>query len=127
MNPFSSRSAEGSPSVQGTDKNTTRPFVAGLLAAAAILGLSSPAWAHNPVCYCDAVGETQIQCMGGFSDGSDAPGVPIEVISYDEQVLISGVLDGDSTFIFDRPEGEFYVLFDAGPGHTVEIDYTEIQ
>ncbi|MDP3368191.1 MAG: hypothetical protein Q8S49_19430, partial [Pseudomonas sp.] len=27
---------------------------------------------------------------------------------------------------FKRPDGEFYVLFDAGPGHVVEIDHTEI-
>jgi hypothetical protein len=31
-----------------------------------------------------------------------------------------------STLTFKRPDGEFYVLFDAGPGHVVEVDYADI-
>lgn len=94
-----------------------------LLGASALCGV---AMAHNPVCECEAQGEEQIVCVGGFSDGSGAPGVTLDVIGYDEQILVAGKLDDDSRLSFKRPDGEFYVLFDAGPGHVVEIDHTDI-
>lgn len=50
----------------------------------------------------------------------------LDVIGYDEQVLVGGKLGDDSTLTFKRPDGEFYVLFDAGPGHVVEVDYADI-
>jgi len=86
----------------------------------------TPAWAHNPVASCQAVGEDKVRCKGGFSDGSAAPGVTLDVISYDEKVLLPGKLAQDSTLEFKKPEQEFYILFDAGPGHVVEIDQSEI-
>jgi hypothetical protein len=49
------------------------------------------------------------------------------VIGYDEEILVAGKLDGDSRLSFKRPDGEFYVLFDAGPGHVVEIDHADIE
>ena len=33
----------------------------------------------------------------------------------------------DSTVSFKRPEGEFYMLFDAGPGQSFDVDYKDIQ
>ncbi|HBZ95622.1 MULTISPECIES: hypothetical protein [unclassified Pseudomonas] len=87
----------------------------------------SLALAHNPVCQCEPQGDEEIVCVGGFSDGSGAPGVTLDVISYDEEILVAGKLDGDSSLSFKRPEGEFYVLFDAGPGHVVEIDHMDIE
>lgn len=85
-----------------------------------------PALAHNPMCDCVSVADDQITCTGGFSDGSGAPGVTLDVIGYDEQVLVGGKLGDDSTLTFKRPDGEFYVLFDAGPGHVVEVDHADI-
>ena len=82
--------------------------------------------AHNPICQCESQGE-EVLCTGGFSDGSGAPGVTLDVIGYDEEILVAGKLDMDSRLRFRRPDGEFYVLFDAGPGHVVEIDHTEIE
>ncbi|MGG2396074.1 hypothetical protein ACJRW5_03875 [Pseudomonas sp. SH1-B] len=87
----------------------------------------SLALAHNPVCQCEPQGDEEIVCVGGFSDGSGAPGVTLDVISYDEEILVAGKLDGDSSLSFKRPDGEFYVLFDAGPGHVVEIDHMDIE
>lgn len=87
---------------------------------------SGPALAHNPMCECEPVGSDQIKCTGGFSDGSGAPGVTLDVIGYDEQALVASKLGEDSTLTFKRPTGEFYVLFDAGPGHVVEIDHADI-
>ncbi len=91
-----------------------------------LLGLAGPAMAHNPMCQCEPIEGEQIKCTGGFSDGSGAPGVTLDVIGYDETVLVPGKLGDDSTLTFKRPAGEFYVLFDAGPGHVVEIDYADI-
>lgn len=90
-------------------------------------GLSPVAMAHNPICECEPAEGEEIVCTGGFSDGSGAPGVTLDVISYEEEVLVPGKLGEDSKLRFKRPNGEFYVLFDAGPGHVVEIDHTEIE
>ncbi|WP_409312201.1 hypothetical protein [Pseudomonas putida] len=98
-------------------RTLTLPFL--ILAA-------SPALAHNPMCECEELANGQVKCTGGFSDGSGAPGVTLDVIGYDEQVLVGGKLGDDSTLTFKRPDGEFYVLFDAGPGHVVEVDYADI-
>ena len=101
-----------------------RVMAAGFLA---LLGFSGQTLAHNPMCECKSLGDDQIRCTGGFSDGSGAPGVTLDVIGYDETILVPGKLGSDSTLTFKRPEGEFYVLFDAGPGHIVEIDQADIE
>ncbi len=66
-----------------------------------------------------------IYCQAGFSDGSSARDLPFEVISYEDQLLMSGQAS-DSGFSFSRPQTEFYILLDAGPGHVVELDMQEI-
>lgn len=98
----------------------------GALALPLLLSVALPALAHNPMCECSESGTGQITCKGGFSDGSGAPGVTLDVIGYDEQVLLASKLGNDSTLTFKRPDGEFYVLFDAGPGHVVEVDHADI-
>jgi hypothetical protein len=90
-------------------------------------GLSTVALAHNPMCECKEIDNGQIRCTGGFSDGSGAPGVTLDVIGYDETILVPGKLGSDSTLTFKKPGAEFYVLFDAGPGHVVEIDQADIE
>ncbi|MGE8187086.1 hypothetical protein [Pseudomonas sp. NPDC086278] len=104
---------------------TFRPLNALLLVLGA--GFSASALAHNPMCECKAIDAEQIQCTGGFSDGSGAPGVTLDVIGYDETILVPGKLGTDSKMTFKKPGAEFYVLFDAGPGHVVEIDQADIQ
>ncbi len=99
----------------------TRPWRLPL--AALLLGLSGAALAHNPICECEEVQAGEIRCKGGFSDGSGAPGVTLDVIGYDEQILVPGKLGADSTLTFKRPDGEFYVLFDAGPHTAISYGY----
>ena len=109
---------------------TRSPLHTRLIASAALLlsaGFSASALAHNPMCECKAVDDEQIKCTGGFSDGSGAPGVTLDVIGYDETILVPGKLGDDSTLTFKKPGSEFYVLFDAGPGHVVEIDQADIE
>jgi len=105
--------------------NAFRPLCAALLVLCT--GFSASAMAHNPMCECKAIDAEQIKCTGGFSDGSSAPGVTLDVIGYDETILLPGKLGADSTLIFKKPAAEFYVLFDAGPGHVVEIDQADIE
>jgi len=95
-------------------------------ATALLLCAAGVAQAHNPMADCKSVEGENIQCTGGFSDGSGAPGVTLDVISYDEEILVPGKLDENSRITFARPDKDFYVLFDAGPGHVVEIDQSEI-
>lgn len=92
---------------------------------ALILLIAPPALAHGPVARCQAQGE-RIACTGAFADGESAKGLAVDVIGYDEQLLVSGKFDKESRFSFARPVGEFYVLVDAGPGETFEIDYKDI-
>lgn len=99
-----------------------RAFAAGAL----LLSVATAALAHNPVVECRQVSADTIQCRGAFSDGSLAPGVRLDVMSYDDKVLVSGKLDKSSMLSFKKPKGDFFVLFDAGPGHVVEVDHAEI-
>lgn len=98
-----------------------------LLAAAVLLSTATVAEAHHPTCRCRMETAETVLCTGGFSDGSGAPGVVIDVIAQNEEMLIPGRLDADSTVRFRRPDRGFYVLMDAGPGHTVEIDGESIR
>jgi hypothetical protein len=97
--------------------------------SALLLGLtaSAGALAHAPFCECTALDIDTIRCVGGFTDGSAAPGVTLDVMSSDNQVLIPGKLGPDSSLTFKRPSGDFYILFDVGPGYMVEVDPSEIK
>ncbi|QEY70316.1 hypothetical protein [Pseudomonas denitrificans (nom. rej.)] len=97
--------------------------------SAILLGLSASAsaLAHAPYCECTALDAQTIRCVGGFTDGSAAPGVTLDVMSSDNQVLIPGKLGADSSLTFKRPSGDFYILFDVGPGYMVEVDPSEIK
>lgn len=97
-----------------------------LLFAALASGLSAQAHAHGLYCHCQPLDDGQVRCNGGLSDGTALPGAALDVIGYDEKTLVTGKLGDDSSFTFTRPDGEFYVLMELGPGHTVEVDHTDI-
>lgn len=77
--------------------------------------------AHTPLCSCYEGGDGTVICEGGFSDGSSAAGVEVRVVDEDGDVLTRGKMDEFSEFVFDKPEGPYKVILDAGPGHEVEI------
>ncbi|WP_448679680.1 hypothetical protein [Pseudomonas nicosulfuronedens] len=97
--------------------------------SAVLLGLTASfsALAHAPFCECTALDADTIRCVGGFTDGSTAPGVTLDVMGADNQVLIPGKLGADSSLTFKRPSGDFYILFDVGPGYMVEVEPSEIK
>ena len=84
--------------------------------------LGETAFAHTPLFTCWDNGDGTISCEGGFSDGSSAAGVAVRVEAKDGGGLIfSGKLDQFSEATFDRPSVPFVVIFDGGPGHSIEI------
>lgn len=88
--------------------------------------LSLPATAHSIFLNCEALAET-VECKGSFSDGSSADNIPFEVISYEDEMLSAGRTDPDATFNFNTPDQDYYILLDAGPGHVLELDMTDVQ
>ncbi len=67
------------------------------------------------------MGDGTVLCEGGFSDGSSAAGVGIRVLDKADNAFIEGEMSEDSEFEFDKPDGDYKVVFDAGPGHEVII------
>lgn len=98
-------------------------FAVGLVLA---IFMVSQALAHTPLCSCSDEGDGTILCEGGFSDGSSAAGVTMKVVSADGKVLIEGKMNEDSEFTFKKPDGQYKVIFEAGPGHVVEVPGEEI-
>ncbi|MGB3865632.1 MAG: hypothetical protein WBA29_08385 [Xanthobacteraceae bacterium] len=97
----------------------------------ATLGVASlfagAASAHPPFCICKMIDATTVRCEGGFADGTGVPGVGLDVVRYDESVVLQTRFAADSTVTFKRPEGEFYILFDAGAGNSFDVDYKDIK
>jgi len=90
------------------------------------LVLSTSVSAHSLFLDCAAKGN-QVTCKTSFSDGSSAAEFPFEVISYDDDLLVQGQTDQDSSFSFNTPDQDYYILLDAGPGHVIELDMLDIQ
>ena len=93
---------------------------------ALFLLLTGQALAHTPLCSCTDNGDGTVTCEGGFSDGSAAAGVDMIVKDKSGKTLIKGKMDEYSEFTFKKPDVPFKVIFDAGPGHVVEIKGEDI-
>ena len=91
-----------------------------------VLGAAGTALAHTPLCSCYDNGDGTATCEGGFSDGSSASGVAMRVEDNSGNVLIQGKMDEFSEFVFEKPETDYNVVFDAGPGHEILIKGEEI-
>ncbi|WP_051227289.1 hypothetical protein [Oceanospirillum beijerinckii] len=97
-----------------------------LLVLASVFILSSQlSHAHSINLDCSQV-QQEVQCKGGFSDGSGTSNLPYVVISYNDDVLAQGHSSEQSTFTFPLPEQDYYILLDAGPGHVVELDMQDV-
>lgn len=102
----------------------TRMVLCGAVASFFLLG--APAWAHTPLCSCYDNGDGTITCEGGFSDGSSASGVKMRVEDGAGKVLVEGQMSASSEFVFDKPAGDYKVVFDGGEGHKIEIKGKDI-
>ncbi|ADC63172.1 hypothetical protein [Allochromatium vinosum] len=97
--------------------------IALLLAAGLATG---QALAHTPLCSCYDNGDGTVFCEGGFSDGSSASGVKMRVLDAGGNLIHEGVMSENSEFEFDKPEGDYRVVFEAGPGHEITIEGKDI-
>lgn len=97
-----------------------------LLTGMLILAGSSFAHAHTPLASCFDNGDSTVTCEGGFSDGSSASGVPVYVKDVSGKVLLENKMNEDSEFTFDKPQGEYVFIFDAGEGHSLTVPSAEI-
>lgn len=98
-----------------------------LLAMAFCLVWGTVAFAHTPMCSCFLNDDGTVTCEGGFSDGSSASGVKMTVRATTGDVIQEGKMDELSEFTFSAPEGNYEVVFDAGPGHVVVVKGEEIE
>lgn len=97
--------------------------------AALLLTLLAPSTglAHSALCSCFDNGDGTISCEGGFSDGSTAAGVRMFVRDVTDTTIARGKIDENGEFTFEKPESEYTVIFDAGPGHQVEVHSSDIK
>ena len=93
-----------------------------LLAFFSISCANQYVWAHSALMNCFDNGDNTFTCQGGFSDGSSATGIEIRVLDRSGNVLEKATMNSNSEVTFERPEGDFTVIFDGGPGHSVEVD-----
>ncbi len=93
---------------------------------ALLLLISSRVSAHTPLCACYDNGDGTITCEGGFSDGSSAAGVGMRIENTGGDILLNGKMDADSEFSFSKPADTYRVIFDAGEGHVIEIQGSDI-
>ncbi|MCK9162323.1 MAG: hypothetical protein GX118_07090 [Arcobacter butzleri] len=87
--------------------------------------LSSFAFGHTALMSCFDNGDGSVTCEGGFSDGSSASGTNFRV-EQGGNTIIEGRFDEDSEFTFDKPDGGYIAIFDAGEGHQVKVDSKNI-
>ena len=101
-------------------------FLGFALGLSLVVFMATYAFAHTPLCSCYDNSDGTITCEGGFSNGSSAAGVKMKVADAGGKVLIEGKMNEDSEFTFKKPEGDYTVIFDAGPGHAVKVPGSEI-
>ncbi|GAA0812567.1 hypothetical protein GCM10009111_06700 [Colwellia asteriadis] len=89
--------------------------------------LTFAAQAHFPLLNCQLTAQQQqLSCVAGYSDGSLAGKVTLNVFNYDEEPLLSINTASDGSITFTPPKGEYYIVFDPGHESPAEFDYAEL-
>lgn len=91
----------------------------------AFLLFSSIATAHTPVCRCE-LKDSDVICTGQFHDGSAAVGIPVTVFDLDNNTLVEGQFDKQSSFRFTLPQSAFYIIMNAGAGEMFEVEWKDV-
>jgi len=97
-----------------------------VLTLAAMVAFAGQAFAHSPLMSCFDNGDNTVTCEGGFSDGSSASGVKLYVKDGNGKTILDTKMNEDSELTFDKPAGAYMVIFDAGEGHAVEVNGSDI-
>ena len=97
-----------------------------LLSLGALLLFPTMGAAHSPIFSCFDNGNNSITCEGGFSDGAPVTGMRLAVYDAAGQKVSAGRLNENSEYTFDKPSGDYKVVFNAGSGHNIEIKSQDI-
>ena len=97
-----------------------------VLTLAALLAFAGQAFAHSPLMSCFDNGDGTVTCEGGYSDGSSAAGVKVHVLDGAGKSIKETKMTEDSEVTFQKPSGDYKVVFDGGEGHTVEVNGADI-
>lgn len=87
--------------------------------------IAGNAFAHTALMSCFDEGDGTITCEGGFSDGSSASGVEFQLMQ-NGSVLLTTKMNEYSEVNFKKPAGDYQAVLNAGEGHKVYIDGTNI-
>jgi len=90
-----------------------------------IMAFSVMAHAHTPLMSCFDEGDGTVTCEGGFSDGSSASGVEF-LVEQNGNVVLRTKMDEFGEVNFEKPNGDYKAIFNAGEGHVVVIDGKDI-
>jgi len=97
-----------------------------LLALSLITGLfSATARAHFPLMKCWFESD-KVACEAGYSDASTAVDYAVNMYDYEDNLIAKAVTDKRSIAEFDKPNIDFYLVFDSGHENPVEVDVVEI-
>lgn len=82
-------------------------------------------FAHTAIMSCFDNADGTITCEGGFSDGSSASGVKFHILQNGDKIL-EARMNEDSEITFNKPASSYSVMFDAGEGHKIYIQGSDI-
>ncbi len=85
----------------------------------------SSLFSHSALMSCFDNGDNTVTCEGGFSDGSSASGVEFYVLK-DNKKVYKTKMNENSEASFTKPKGEYTAVFNAGEGHQIKIDGSNI-
>ena len=81
--------------------------------------------AHFPLMHC-WFEANNVLCEAGYSDGSKAVDYRVNLYDYDDNLLAKKNTDKRSIVTFEKPDSDFYIVFDSGHENPVEVDVVEI-
>ncbi|NRA83353.1 MAG: hypothetical protein HRU22_06140 [Gammaproteobacteria bacterium] len=84
------------------------------------------AQAHFPLLTCSLTAKQQLFCVAGFSDGSLAGKVSLNVFNYDDQAMLTVTTASDGSVTITPPTGEYYIVFDPDHESPAEFDYVQL-
>jgi len=90
-----------------------------------IMVFTVAAYAHTPLMSCFDEGDGTVTCEGGFSDGSSASGVEF-MVEQGSKTVLKTRLNEFSEINFEKPQGDYKAIFNAGEGHVVAINGKDI-
>ncbi len=87
---------------------------------------STAASAHFPLMHCWFESD-KVVCEAGYSDASTAVDYAVNMYDYEDNLIAQVTTDKRSIAEFNKPESDFYLVFDAGHENPVEVDVVEIK